>query len=108
MFRKSVASVALAAVALVPGAALFADGPPPASRWIADDAVAVLEVSQPKALLDLAYDSEVARTLMSSPSYQKLASHPKYKEFLGVVGYLEGRLRTDWRTGVKRLVGGVF
>jgi hypothetical protein len=38
--------------------------------------------------------------------YQKQSSSPKFREFLGIVRYLEATLGTDWRTALTKLTGG--
>ena len=106
MLQRPIALIALVSVALASSVGLAAQQPPPTSRWISQDAVAVLEVSQPKVLLDLVLESGLSRTLQASEAYRSQVSKPKFKEFLGVIGYLEGRLGTDWRTGLGRLLGG--
>jgi hypothetical protein len=107
MFRKLAMVLGLALLA----AALQATGAgnkplAPAVQWISPNAVVALELTQPKALLDLLLDPKLAETITSLPVYQKQASQPGFKQFLGVIAYLESTLGTDWRTGVRRLLGG--
>jgi hypothetical protein len=82
-----------------------AQAPPPV-QWIPQDAVICLEVTQPRAVLDLLAGKEMTEAVTSGPLYQGLLSQPKFKEFLNVVKFLETTLDTDWRTGLGRLVGG--
>jgi len=79
---------------------------PPAIKWIPQDAVISLELSRPKALLDLFAGEKAVEFITSLPAYQKQASNPKFREFLGIVGYLEATLGTDWRTALAKLTGG--
>jgi hypothetical protein len=106
MVQKLVVFVALVLPALAPEAAPAAEKSPPASRWIPQDAVIVFEVSRPEALLDVAFDPRVGAAVATSPAYQKLASQPRFREFLGVIRYLETRLDTDWKGGLRRLIAG--
>ena len=79
---------------------------PPAIQWVPQDAVIAVELSDSRALLDLFAGDKAIKFITSLPVYQKQASNPKFKEFLGVVRYLETTLGTDWRTGLAKLTGG--
>ncbi len=105
MFRKLFMALGLVLPALIAQTVAAADGLPPA-KWISQDALLVVEVSQPKALLDVVLDPKTAEAVTSLPAYQRAASQPGFNEFLGVVRYLETTLGTDWRTGLRKLAGG--
>jgi hypothetical protein len=79
---------------------------PPATQWIPQDAVISLELSRPKALLDLLAGKEATVAITALPVYQKQASTPQFKEFLNLINFLEITLDTDWRTGLAKLTGG--
>jgi hypothetical protein len=79
---------------------------PPAAQVVPQDAVICLQVSRPKAILDLLAGKEMTQAVTSSPFYQGLSSQPKFKEFLNGIKLLETSLETDWRTGLARLTGG--
>ena len=79
---------------------------PPAARWIPAGAVISIELSQPKALLDLVAGKEATAAITASPIYRSQAAKPKFNEFLNLVKFLEGALGTDWRTGLAKLTGG--
>jgi hypothetical protein len=83
-----------------------AQTPPPAVQWIPQDAVICLQVTRPKVLLDLLAGKEMTQAITSLPLYQGQLSQPKFKEFLGVIKFLETTLETDWRTGLGKLAGG--
>jgi len=85
--------------------AMAAQSLPPAIQWIPQDAVISIELSRPRAMLDLFAGEKAIKFITSLPVYQKQASSPKFKEFLGVVSYLEATLGTDWRTGLAKLTG---
>jgi hypothetical protein len=78
----------------------------PAIQWIPQDAVISLELSNTQALLDLFAGEKAVEFITSLPVYQKQTSNPKFREFLGVVRYLEASLGTDWRTALTKLTGG--
>ena len=79
---------------------------PPAIQWIPQDAVISLELSQPKALLELFAGEKATAAVTALPLYQKQASTPKFKELLNLINFLELTLDTDWRTGLAKLTGG--
>ena len=79
---------------------------PPAPQWVPPDAVLCLQVSRPKAVLDVLAGKEMTQTVTSSPFYQGLSSQPKFKEFVDGIKFLEISLGTDWRTALARLAGG--
>jgi len=79
---------------------------PPAARWIPAGAVISLELSQPKALLDLLACKEATAAITASPIYRRAAAKPKFNELLNLIKFLETTLGTDWRTGLAKLTGG--
>ena len=79
---------------------------PPARQWIPQEAVIAVEVTRTNDLLDRAFDPKVIEAVQELPVYRQQASTPGFKQFLGVVDYLEARLRVDWPTGIRKLVGG--
>ena len=85
---------------------MVAQSSPLAIEWIPQNAVISLELSNSKALLDLFAGEKAIEFITSLPMYQKQMSNPKFREFLGIVRYLEGMLGTDWRTALKKLTGG--
>jgi hypothetical protein len=78
----------------------------PAARWIPAGAVISLELSQPKALLDLVAGKEATAAITASPIYRRAAAKPKFNELLNLIKFLETTLDTDWRTGLAKLTGG--
>ncbi|MHC4628559.1 MAG: hypothetical protein ACYTDV_16400, partial [Planctomycetota bacterium] len=79
---------------------------PAAVQWIPGDAVISLELTQPKALLDLLAGEKASAFVKALPAYQQQASNPQFQQFLAVVSYMESQLNTDWRTALARLTGG--
>jgi hypothetical protein len=106
MLRKSIAIVALALLALSFQPAVAAEPLPAASHWIPASTPIVLELCRPDAFLDLALDEKVADSITSLPAYQRQASQPGFKQFIKVIEHLEFRLGTDWRSALRKLVGG--
>ena len=58
---------------------------PPPARWIPRDAIFTVEVLQPKAILDLAFDGRLTRLVSSLPGYQAMLNQE------GPQGLLETR-----------------
>ncbi|MGB2809353.1 MAG: hypothetical protein WBC22_16545, partial [Sedimentisphaerales bacterium] len=79
---------------------------PPAIQWIPKDAVISLELTQPKALLELLSGEKATAAITALPLYQKQASTPKFKELLNLINFMEITLDTDWRTALAKLTGG--
>ncbi len=106
MGMKSVLTLSVALPFLWLFPATTAQSPPPAAQWVPQEAVICLQVSRPKALLDVLAGKEMTQAVTSSPLYQGLSSQPKFKEFLNGIKFLEASLGTDWRTGLAQLTGG--
>jgi hypothetical protein len=98
--------LALILLAFVAQNIMAAQTLPPAVRWIPQDAVISLELSQPKVLLEFLAGKEATAAITALPVYQKQASTPKFKEFLNLINFMEITLDTDWRTGLAKLTGG--
>jgi hypothetical protein len=79
---------------------------PPRAQWIPQDAVIVMEVSEPKALLDMALGDKVKSLVTSSPLWKQQVSQPGFQQFHQVIRYVEATLNTDWETALRKLVGG--
>jgi hypothetical protein len=79
---------------------------PAASRWLPAETILVVEVTRPEKLLDVVFDSQVTAAVQDLPAYKKQAAEPGFQQFLGLVRYLEARLGTDWKTGMRKLLGG--
>ena len=78
----------------------------PAIRWIPQDAVISLELSEPKALLELLAGKKAIAAITALPLYQEQVSKPQFQELLNLVNFMETALDTDWRTALAKLTGG--
>ncbi len=78
---------------------------PKPSQWIPQDAILTFELSNPQALFDVILGAKVEKAITSVPEFQALTNENGFKEFLGVVHYLETALATDWKAAVKSLLG---
>ncbi|MHC4591753.1 MAG: DUF3352 domain-containing protein [Planctomycetota bacterium] len=106
MFRRLGLIVSLALLCLVSQTVVAAGKLPAPSKWVPGDALVVLELYQPEAVLEVLLDPKVAAAVTSSPAYQNWASQPDFQELMNLIRYLETALGTDWKTGLGRLVGG--
>jgi len=79
---------------------------PARAEWIPQDALISLELSRPRALLELLAGEKTIAAVTGLPMYQRQASNPKFNEFVNLVRFLEATLETDWRTGLAKLTGG--
>ncbi len=106
MLRRPIALLVLAIPALMvqPGRA----GEPlaPASQWLPAGTPIVVELTRPDAFLDLVLDPEVTEALTSLPAFERQAATPGFRQFLGLIDYLEFRLGSDWQPALRKLIGG--
>jgi len=94
------------AMLLTPAGLFAAEPEVPISSWIGDDAVIVLEVTQPAALLDRVFSDDVVKAVTTSPVYQQILAAPQAREAMNLVKYFEGRYQTDLHGLLKKLTGG--
>lgn len=106
MFRRLIpASVVALSILFGPLVAL-AEPVAPVAQWVPQDAVLALEISQPKAVLDLAIDPQMIQTVTSMPIYRKAAKETRLREFLTGISFLEARLDVSWPEALHKLLDG--
>ena len=103
--RITLLAVALAFVCILPPAASAADRLAPAAEWASPNAIVVLEVSSPSAVLDTVLSPAFIEAVKSWGAYKALAAKPDFMQFQTLVQGLELRLATDWQTAVRTLLG---
>ena len=79
---------------------------PPISHWIPSNSVVMLEITRPELLLNPVFDPELAQFVVTLPAYLAQQDNPEFQEFQGVVKHFETQLQTDWRTALRKLLGG--
>jgi hypothetical protein len=95
------------AICSVSSGARAGDGAlPPASRWVPERAVIVIQVSQPKAVLDLVLGKKVNDLVTAHPAYRAWSESEGFQNFVQVVGFLEAQLGTEWKPAVYKLLEG--
>lgn len=75
-------------------------------RLMPQSAVAYVEISRPVAILDVLLAPATSELVSGLDPYQKYLKSKEYGQLQGVVGLLEIRLGTNWRDGVRDLIGG--
>ena len=106
MFRVLRVGIILLFAAVILQPALAAAPLPPATRWIPQDAIVVLQVNQPKAVLDLALSAKMIDMVTATPVYKQQTAQAPFRDLLAGIPLLEQRLKTDWKSGLHKLLGG--
>ncbi len=76
-----------------------------AAQALPAQAVAALEIFQPRAVLGPLLEPATRTALAATPALQRSTSKPGYQQFLGVVQALETQLGADWPTALQKLTG---
>ena len=79
MSRKLVLALVLMLSAFIPSTTAAGQTLPPAIKWIPQDAVIVLEVTKPKALLEAFCNDKATATITALPLYKQQASKPQFR-----------------------------
>lgn len=79
---------------------------PPARRWVPENAVLVVGVSQTQAVLDLALGPKMMDLVTSQPAYKSLAQSAGYRTFVQVIRALEVQVGIDWKPALHKLLEG--
>ncbi len=106
MFRRL---AALSLVVLSVGlsqAARADDAQIPVTGLVPDNAILVLQVTDPKALIERAFDEQVVSMVQSLPPYQQAMSQPETQHVLGLVRFFEGKYGLKLPALLGKSVGG--
>jgi len=95
----------LAMFLLLPTARAAAQAPS-AADLVHRDALIVLEVSDPDAVLDLVLSPALIEAIENWEPYKVKAADPEFQQLLMLVRNLELQFQTDWKTAIRKLVGG--
>jgi len=107
MFRKPIVATAVLALPfLLCRTALAAEELPPAGTLIPKDAIVALEISNPKALIEVVLQPKVTKAITALPAYKKLSDDKEFRQVLQLVRLMETMFDTDWKSGLKKLTGG--
>ena len=108
MVRKWRWAVVLGVVAVLADRAVAAKPaePPEAARWVAEDAVIYLELSDPNALIDRLADERVRGPLTAIPSVKALLNGEQYGKLMAAAGLVSAKLGTTPEIALRKLTGG--
>ena len=87
-------------------AARAEDSQVPVTALVPDNAILVLQVTNPKALIDRAFDEQIVSLVQSLPPYQQAMSQPETQQVLGLVRFFEGKYGAKLPELLGKLVGG--
>ena len=105
MNKKHSFLLALALPVFALQAAVLADETAPVSQWIPQEAVVVLEINKPEAVLDALLSEDLEKAVTALPQYQGFTAIPQFRQARGVAQIIEAQLNADWRTALRKLVG---
>ena len=90
-------------LAVLAGRAPAADS---AAQALPAQAIAALEIFQPRAALGPLLEPTTRAALAAAPALQRATAKPEFQQFLAIVQFLETQLGTDWATALQKLTGG--
>ncbi|TWT80168.1 hypothetical protein CA13_15810 [Planctomycetes bacterium CA13] len=91
---------------LVPQIVYSQDSPAPATEWISPDALIVVEITRPDAILDAAFQDDVVKAVTAIPAYKDLMANSEAQQAFNLVNYFKGRFECDLPTLIDKVVGG--
>ena len=106
MFRRATVLLVLLLVGRSAARLLGDDPAVPATALIPDDAILVVRVTQPKALIERAFDQRVVQFVQSLPPYQQAMAQAETQQVLTMVKFFESKYKADLPTMIGKLVGG--
>ena len=90
-------------VAEVVGAA---DALPPREAWVPQEAILVVEIPRPAAILDRVFDDRVVKAVTSFPPYQEQLAKPQFRQMLSLLDYFQRQHAADLPALFRKLLGG--
>ena len=106
MIRRFLPLCLLAIGCLVSGWVHAEDKSVPAMAVVPDDAILVLRVAEPKALIERAYDPRIVAFVESLPPYKEAMAKPEMTEALKIVKFFESKYNAKLPELLGKLVGG--
>lgn len=79
---------------------------PPRAEWIPQDAVIVVDIAEPRRLLEPLLDDRVTSAVTASPQYQAATANAEFKQLAGAVKHYQEKYQVDFRGLVGKLLGG--
>ena len=106
MFHKATLLLLLAVLAPLAGLARANDPPVPATSLIPDNAILVIRVAEPKALIARAFDQRMVQFVQSLPPYKEAMARPEVQQGLTMVDFFRTKNQADLPTLLGKLIGG--
>ena len=106
MFRTFVFVAALVPAVLTIQPAHADDTTASAAEWISPDALIVVEISQPRRLIERLFDDRVVNAITASPLYKEQAAKEEFQQAVNLVKYFEDKYQTDLPELLGKLLGG--
>lgn len=106
MYRPVFALTLVLGALLAGRAAPAAETLPPRAEWIPQDAVIVVDIAQPRKLLEPLLDDRVTNAVTASPQYQAAVANPEFKQLSGVIKHYQDKYQVDFRGLCGKLFGG--
>jgi len=106
MFRRATFFLLLALPLLLGSAAWAEDTQVAATALVPDNAILVLQVTNPKALIERAFDEDIVALVESLPPYQEAIAKPETQQALGLVRFFENKYDAKLPELLGKLAGG--
>lgn len=106
MYRQFFVLAIVICTLLAGRAAPAAEPLPPRAEWIPQDAVIVVDIAQPRRVLESLLDDRVTSAVTASPQYQAATSNAEFKQLAGVVKHYQDKYQVDFRGLCGKLFGG--
>lgn len=106
MIRKITISGVITAMVLLGSAVQANDAPPDAAALVPEDAILVLEVPNPRPLVERAFDRQVVSFVQSLPPYRQAVNQPDTRQALEVIRFFENKYDVDTPELFAKLLGG--
>ena len=106
MFFKKPSVAVLLILVLIVGNAIANEEPVPATALIPDNAILVVQVTQPESLIERAFDTDVVEFVQSLPQYKEAMANPESQQVLSLVQFFENKYDAKLPELIRRLVGG--
>ena len=106
MMRKAMPMVLAVVHLLRVPSAPAAEALPPREAWVPEEAIVVVEIPRPAAILDRVFDDRVVKAVSSFPPYQELLARPQSRQLRNLLEYFQRQHAADTQTLLRKLMGG--
>jgi hypothetical protein len=106
MIRVSLLMLALAPTVLAVDFTVADDATPPAAEWISQDALIVVEMPEPRKLIERLFEERVVKAITASPPYKEQAAKAEFQQAANLVKYFEDKYQAELPELLGRLLGG--